>query len=97
MISKELRELLRAQPFSPIRVCLSDGRTVLIRHPDQAVVSERVLLLGLVRVSRTRPLATPATSDEIAVDTMYVPLLHIAAIEPENQAARNGKARRKKK
>ena len=30
----DLKKLLRTEPFSPLRLGLSDGRAVVIRHPD---------------------------------------------------------------
>lgn len=31
---KTIRERLHQVPFTPFRMCLSDGRKILIRHPD---------------------------------------------------------------
>jgi len=67
---------------------------VLVRHQDQVVLAERHLLVGLAKVERSKPLATPTTSDAIAKDWLIINLLHIASIEPENES--NGKPRRKR-
>ena len=86
----DLRKLLRSEPFHPIRIGLSDGRCVVVRHPDQVVVAERHLLVGLARLERSRPLATPTKGDAIAKDWLIINLLQITAIEPHNHA--NGRA-----
>ena len=38
MRPEDILELLRARPFEPFRVCLSDGSTYEIQHPDMAIV-----------------------------------------------------------
>jgi len=88
--------VLKAEPFRPVRLGLSDGRSVLIRHPDQVVVSERYLFVGLAKLERSRPLATPSTGEAIAKDGLFVNLLHVATIEP---SAKDGprSTRRKRK
>jgi len=32
--SDEIRRILKKHPFDPIHLALTDGRSVLIRHPD---------------------------------------------------------------
>jgi hypothetical protein len=91
----ELRNVLRAEPFTPVQIGLSDGRCVIVRHPDQAVVSERVLFVGLAKLERSKPLATPRTSDAIAKDWLMVNLLQVTSIEPAN--GKNGNSRRGKR
>ncbi len=80
----ELRELLRRKPFLPLRVGLADGRCIIVRHPDQVVVAERNLLIGLARIERSRPMLTPARSETIAREWLIVSLVQITTIEPEN-------------
>lgn len=86
-----ITKLLRRQPFEPLRIGLSDGRCVLVRHPDQVVVAERHLLVGLARIESSHPMATPRSADAIARDWMIINLLHISMIEPQNG---NGRRRR---
>ena len=94
MRSTELRRLLKKEPFAPLRVCLSDARCVLIRHPDQAVVSERVLFVGVTKVEQSRPSMTPARSETIAKDWLMINLLQISTVEPING---NGRARQRRR
>jgi len=84
----DFRKLLRAQPFEPLSVSLSDGRSILVRHPDQVVVAERHLLAGLAKIERSKPLATPSSADAIAKDWLIVSLLHVASVEPHNGSSR---------
>lgn len=95
MRANELRKLLKQQPFEPVCLGLSDGRSVTVRHPDQVVVAEQHLLVGLAKIERSRPMATPSASDAIAKDWLIVNLLHIASIEPASGP--NGKARKRTK
>lgn len=96
MRGADIRKLLKKEPFEPIRLGLSDGRSVLIRHPDQAVVSERHVYVGLARVQRSRPLATPQSGDTLAPDWLLVNLMHIATVEPaDNQRPKTARKRRK--
>ena len=87
----ELRKLLKTEPFEPIRLGLSDGRAVTIRHPDQAVVAERHLLVGLATIERSGPLATPRSGQAIARDWLIVNLLHIATVEPADGSSPRSK------
>lgn len=87
MRPSDLKKLLKVEPFAPIRLGLSDGRAVVIRHPDQVVVAERHLLVGLATIERSGPLATPRSSRAVARDWLIVNLLHIATIEPMNAGA----------
>lgn len=90
----DLKKLLKGEPFSPIQIGLSDGRSVLIRHPDQAVVAARHLLIGLATIERSGPMQTPSSSEAIAKDWLIVNLLHIATIEPANGHSNGYKKRR---
>lgn len=84
----QIRQMLKETPFVPLRVCLSDGRSVVIRHPDQAVVSESMLFVGVTKVERSKPSLSPRSSEEIAKDWVLVNLLHVATVEPVNGRVR---------
>ncbi|MCH7720230.1 MAG: hypothetical protein IH988_04470 [Planctomycetes bacterium] len=88
--------MLKAKPFEPIRVGLSDGRSVLIRHPDQAVVTERNLIVGLATIERSGPMATPRTGDAIARDWILINLLQITGVEPADGTARRPRRKPRK-
>jgi hypothetical protein len=94
MRADQFRKLLRAEPFEPLRIARADDRSVLVRHPDQVVVAERHLLVGLARLERSRPLATPARADSIAKDWLIINLVQVTAIESANGS--NGRPRVKR-
>jgi hypothetical protein len=87
MRREDLRTLLKAVPFMPIRVGLSDGRSILIRHPDQAIVTDRVLMVGLAQIGVSARLVTPASGDVFARGAFHVDLLHILSVETIAEAA----------
>ena len=69
----QIRSHLRKQPFSPIRVFLSDGSTYDIRHPELAAVSRAEIVIGL-----------EATGDDVPDRFAYCDPVHITRIEPIN-------------
>ena len=94
MRANDVKKMLKAEPFQPVRLGLSDGRSVVIRHPDQVVVAERHVLIGLARLEISPPLATPESGDTIARDWLVVNLFHISTIEP---AEANGASRQRRR
>ena len=61
------------QPFEPFRVCLSDGATYEVRHPEMMLVTRRQVIIAL-----------PRPGEEIARRVVYCDPLHITRIEPIN-------------
>jgi hypothetical protein len=47
MLPEDLRAALRAQPFVPFRVHLSDGTTYDIRHRNFVMVGKQSVLIGM--------------------------------------------------
>jgi hypothetical protein len=74
----DLLRLIRAQPFQPFRIHLTNGRTYDVRHPDLAVVGRSTMFVG-----------APAADLTIRVYDQFdiVSLLHINHIEPLPQTA----------
>lgn len=97
MRAADIRKILKSEPFKPVLVGLSDGRSVHVRHPEQVVVSERYLYVGLAKIEPSAPLATPKSGDAIARDFLWVNLLHVATVEPADEKPANGKGNGKKK
>ena len=92
MQSEVIRDLLRGRPFEPIELALSDGRSVVIRHPDQAVVSRRHLYVALAHVKQGRKrLASPRDGVTIATEWILLNLVHIVSAEPANGATNRPK------
>ena len=93
MNDEEFRDLIRTRPFAPVEFTLSDGRSVLVRHPEQVAVSRRKMFVMLARVrSQGAPLTTPSNGETIAKDWMMIDLLHVVSAEPAN-GAHHGPAR----
>jgi hypothetical protein len=69
MRAEDLLELLRARPFKPFRLYVTDGRTYDVRHPDQALVLRSRVILPLPAGS-----AVPEGSEHLA-------LIHIIRAE----------------
>ncbi len=46
MQETELRALIRESVQRPVRLCLDDGRSYTITHPDFGMVANRAIVLG---------------------------------------------------
>ena len=96
MRASDLRTIIKTEPFEPVSIGLSDGRSVIVRHPDQVVISDRYLYVGLAKIKRSRPLATPKSGEEIAKDFLWVNLLQVATVEPLDHNGRKKTPRKRK-
>jgi hypothetical protein len=80
MATDDIRDLLRREPFVPFRVRLTSGDHYDIRDPHQTALMKSRLFIALPQSDRS----------------IYVPYLHIAALEtPAN--GRAGLARRRRR
>lgn len=81
MRPEEIMELLRRQPFVPLRFHMTDGRTYDIRHPDSVIVLRQALDIGVV--------SDPDTG--VAERVQRCSLLHVVRVEEMYSAtARTG-------
>lgn len=80
MRPEDLLELLRAMPFEPFRIHLSDGASFEIRHPDMAIVQRS-------RVTMAVP--GPEGPDAPAGRTVNRAPAHITRTERLNGVSRN--------
>ena len=71
MRPEELKELLNARPFIPLRIQLTDGRKFDIFHPDRVLV-----LRGRVDIG-----VAPDTKSDILERVEHCSLLHIVRVE----------------
>lgn len=71
----DILDLLRARPFEPFRLYLSDGAVFEIRHPDMAIVQ---------RSKVTVAVPGPKGPDGPAERTVNCALLHITRTELVN-------------
>jgi hypothetical protein len=60
---------------------------VLIRHPDQVIVTPNYLMAGVIKIGRSEPLVTPDTADEMPRDGIWIDLIHVVSVEPDDTAA----------
>ena len=77
MTANEIREHLDAEPFIPFRLCLSDGSSCHIQHPDQALVTTWSVEVG---VPEQHP------EERIYQRIAHCSLLHIMKLEKRQKA-----------
>jgi len=71
MRAEELMELIRKQPFTPLRIHMTDGKSYDIRHPDLVLVLKQRVDIGVP--------ADPATGVLDRVE--HCSLLHAVRVE----------------
>lgn len=81
----EIRAHLRKEPFTPIRVYISDGSHYEVRHPEMMFVTRAEIVIGL-----------DSENGDIPERSVYCDPLHITRIEPINGKNTTRKKRRKK-
>jgi hypothetical protein len=69
---ESLRDELHRQPFVPLRIYLTDGKTYDIRHPEMAMITTREVYIG-------RKETAPGSG--IARECDLVSLLHVVRVE----------------
>jgi hypothetical protein len=69
--STELNRWVRALPFWPFRIVMSDGGILDVFHPDQMIV-----LKTLAHVGRC------ATARDVSERDITISLLHVVRLEP---------------
>jgi hypothetical protein len=69
---ESLRDELHRQPFVPLRIYLTDGKTYDIRHPEMAMITSREVYIG-------REETAPGSG--IARECDLVSLLHVVRVE----------------
>ena len=71
MRAEEIRKHLRASPFRPLRVFLSDGSVHEIPHPELATITLQYLTIG-----------TNLREDGMPRDSVICDPMHVTRIEP---------------
>ena len=69
MTQNELKELIRHSDEKPIRVCIADGETYKVTHPDFAFVTSGSLILA------------SGPGHELHAEFIVCPISHIARVE----------------
>lgn len=75
MRPQDILKHLRKRPFQPFRLCLCDGSSFEVRHPEMAMVGRSVLTIGI---------AAPKESEPIYEHQIDCALMHITKLEPLN-------------
>ncbi|MGA2066451.1 MAG: hypothetical protein ABSG86_15860 [Thermoguttaceae bacterium] len=85
----ELVEAIHARPFQPFRLCVSDGRTFDIRHPEMLMVARHSASVGLPENGGEE---LPGQAYPRMARFAMVDLLHITGIEhlSQSQSDRRG-------
>jgi hypothetical protein len=76
--------MLGRRPFQPIRLHISSGETVDIKHPELAFVTRSLVVVGITE------------SDDLVADyAAHYNLLHVVKIEPLNGQRPKRRTKRK--
>ena len=76
---EDVRKHLDKRPFEAFRICLTDGQTYDVRHPELCVVDRSTIYVGL------RDPRRPG----VAMDVHHCALVHIVRFEPLNAQRRH--------
>jgi len=80
---EDLSELLRTRPFQPFRLHLTDGSSFDVWHPEGAVPTRRILILGVGGDAATG----------VFDRAVQLTILHVVRVEPlEVPSKGNGQA-----
>jgi hypothetical protein len=66
MNTEAIREWLSRKPFQPFLICLSDGESYPVKHPENVIVLKTRLILGY-----------PETDSVV-----HISLLHVNSVKP---------------
>lgn len=75
MRPQDILDLLQRRPFEPFRLCLSDGASFEVRHPELAMVGRSTMLIGI---------AAPDSPEPVFDRFVNCALMHITRTEPIN-------------
>lgn len=52
---KEIEKQLKIRPFKPFRLCMSDGNSFDVRHPEMLMTSRTVIALAMYGARASEP------------------------------------------
>jgi hypothetical protein len=73
----DILQLLRAKPFEPFRIHLSDGSSFEVKHPELAIVERSKVIIGV---------PGPEGPNGPVERTIFCALVHINRVEPVDGA-----------
>jgi hypothetical protein len=73
MPPEDLWSWRRRRPFEPFRICLTDGTTYDVKHPELVMVGRRTAVVGVCDTETQPPLYDRAAT---------VALMHVVRLEP---------------
>ena len=56
MRPQDILKYVQRRPFQPFRLCLSDGRSFEVRHPEMAMVGRSAVTLGIPVPEEAKPI-----------------------------------------
>ena len=80
----QIRDHLKAQPFRPIRVHVSDGSSYEIRHPEMAFVTTTQVMIAL-----------KMSTEDLPDKVVFCDPVHITCIEPLDGVKAKRRTKRK--
>ena len=84
---EDVRKHLDKHPFEGFRICMTDGKTYDVRHPELCIVDRSTVYVGL---------PDPDTPG-VALDVDHCALVHIVRLEPLDGKNRRTPGKRKPK
>ena len=75
MKPQDVLKFLSRRPFQPFRICLSDGRSFDVRHPELAMVGRSTVIVGI---------PDPSAEEPIYDRSIDCALIHITSLEAIN-------------
>ncbi len=85
MLAREIQVLQRTQPFTGLRIHVSDGTTYDVTHPEMMLVTAAVVHLAL-----------PPLENGLPTESVYIDPIHVTRIEPLNGKRTARKPRKSK-
>ncbi len=73
MRPQDILKYLQRTPFQPFRLCLSDGRSFEIRHPEMTMVGRSAVIIGI---------PDPEEEEPIYERSFDCSIMHITSLEP---------------
>ena len=71
MIPSQIRAHLKREPFQPVRICLSDGSSHEVRHPENALVTQYDIAIAI-----------EAENGDLPERMVFCDPMHVTRIEP---------------